>query len=233
MVTYIFGFSLLYGALIPFILWLIDLCLVPKSMATPVKFEGRIRLEILKRDAIVEGNSAAYKHFENSALELKKIETKRRYVLAIILFFVALVVSIPSTSNQGIIESIYTRASADGFVPTFIRISLFGLSIWFLGIVMHTTDHYTNDEAISNYTERLESKWISEVSSKLLDKNKLYEHLNETLNCFNSFGITVSYDHSNESHRFCREHGLINNENEFKLTEKGKFFSRYRDLNQN
>ncbi|GGJ02559.1 hypothetical protein GCM10007978_45060 [Shewanella hanedai] len=233
MVTYIFGFSFLYGALIPFTLWLIDFYLMPKSMATSVKFEGRIRLEVLKRDAIVEGNSAAYKHFENSASELEKIETKRRYVLAIILCFLALVVSIPLSSDQGVIQSIWARASADGLVPTFIRFSLFGLSMWFLGIIMHTTDHYTNDETISNYTERLESKWISEVSSKLLDKDKLYEHLNETLNGFNSFGTKVSYDHSNESHKFCRKHGLINNENEFKLTEKGKFFSKYRDLNQN
>ncbi|ELB2790464.1 MULTISPECIES: hypothetical protein [Aeromonas] len=232
MVTYLFCFSFLYGALIPFILWIIDFYLIPKSVAASVKLEGRIRLEVLKRDAIVEGNSAAYKHFENSAAELGKIEIKRRYALAIMLCFLALVISIPFSSDQNILQSIWQRASVDGFFPTFIRLSLFGLSMWFLSIVMHTTDHHSNDETISNYTERLESQWISEVSSKLLDKEKLYKHLNETLNNCNYPHDKVRYDYKNESHKFCRKHGLINNESEFKLTEKGKFFSKYRDLNK-
>lgn len=235
MVTYLFGFSFLYGALIPFLLWLIDFYLVPKNMANSVKFEGKVRLERLKRDAIVEGNSAAYKHFENLASELEKIEVKRKYVLAIVLCFIALLISIPFaySSDQGILQSLWQRASEDGFAPTLFRFGLVGLSIWFLGIVLYTTDHYSNDEGISNYSERLESKWVSEVSSGLLDKTKLYTHLNKTLEDFNSFGLKVTYDYKNESHKFCLDHDLINHENEFKLTEKGKFFSKYRDLNEN
>jgi len=234
LITYILLFSFLYGAAVPFLLWLIDMHLIPKASALNKEFRGRVRLEKLMRDAIVEGNSAAYKHYENASIKLEALETRRKSCLSIFILTILILGSFSfSNSDVNVFQAFWGRVSGDGIVPSGIRISLFFLSFWFLLNVLSTTDHYSNEEAILGYSSRLESKWISEVTSGLIEKEDLFKHLNETLLTHNFMDIESKYDFDNPSHQFCKDQKLINNiGGKINLTDKGGVFAQYRSLHK-
>lgn len=229
-VTYVLLFSFLYGAAVPFLLSLIDMYLVPKISAQNSVLSGRVSLEKIMRDAIVEGNTAAYKHYENVAKKLESLESRRKSCLSIFILILAIVISFFITSSEGnIFQAFWGRMSGDGLIPVLVRLSLIFLSIWFLGTVLSTTDHYSNNESISGYAGRLESKWVREVTSGLIDKNELFSHLNITLASHDLMNYRNSYELNNSSHKFCKEHKLITaKEGVIKLTDKGLFFAQYK-----
>lgn len=230
-IKYLFVFSFFYGAFIPFLLWSIDNLLQLKISARSSIHSFLIKLEDLKNNAIIENNSAAYKHFENKAAKLEKLESRRKLCLAImILTGIVLVKSSFSVNHQNILSSIITNALEDGFLPSITRFSLFIFSIWLFVNIMNATDHFANSEIISNYQDRLHGKWISEVTSGLLDRELLFKHLNN----INEYSLDLytsssEYDYNNASHAFCKTHGLIKTNNgNIEFTEKGEFFKKYK-----
>lgn len=228
-IAYIFVFSFFYGAFIPFILWSIDNFLsVIISKKTPI-FSHQIKLDDLKKNAITENNSAAYKYFESRASKLEKLESRRRLCLGLVLLTITILIrSMFSENHENILDGIIYTILSDGMLSGITRLAILIFTIWILINILNTTDHFTNTEFISNYESRLDSKWISEVSSGLLEKTSLFEHLDNINECSNLYTEESKYDYKNPSHNFCKTHGLIKIENEsIKFTEKGNFFKKY------
>lgn len=228
-ILYFASFSIFYGAVLPFLLFSLNLYLVSKLDNKLSKFEGYVKLSTIKSDAFILSNSALYKHYENITVKIREAENARKLALAVFVLLITVLISYFNFgSEEAVLSTFWQNITKDGFLWGCIRVTLFCYSFWLLGILFNYESEDTYAERIDNYERCHESRWLSEVSTGVLKLDELLHCLSEIKNSYEYDDFEIKHNFNNQFQKYCKVHGLISIEDQnVKLTGKGVFFEKY------
>lgn len=226
LILYFFIFSFFYAVVLQLLFYYLNLYLVNREK---IVFENYISLNQMKSDALINSNSALYKHYEKLSSKLREAENIRKLALAVLILSIAVLLSyFSSSSEESMFDSFLNNISKDGGLWGLLRVILFFYSMWLINIVMIYESEGTYGEHINDYGLCHESRWLSEISSGLLKIEELLLCLSEVKRGFDMDDFKIKNDFRNQYQKYCKVHGLIKIvERNIVLTDKGKFFEKY------
>lgn len=235
-IYYLLGISLLYGAIAPAILHLAKPLL--KNRETNNKSlndnaQRKIRLSEIQDFAITENNSSAYQYYLEQSTKLEQFRTEQKHSFVICtLIIVSLIAYHNGTpGDQSILSSTVTRLSEEGILIGIFRLIVAILGLTILANVWMTDDFHEITKlspSKNSFEKRNEHRWLAELSTGLLDRTTMLDHLQKTINAISEFH--PSTQNAKENIKYCENHALLifdKGTNCYRLTAKGRFFEKY------
>lgn len=229
-IEYLLIFLFIHALFLPVSLKIFDKVYKKKSLNSSRNSSYLVSLIDLKDTAIIESNSAAYRHYENERIRLEKIESLRKNSLFIVIMSVlyALLYLLKFTPLSTI-DELSKFASSSSNLSLFIYSIIFSFTIWLVNNISKNSDENYENTFIVNYSSRLEKEWLNELTSGFIDKDEAIKNI-RNIKASPHYGKS-SIDNDLEvskSRIYCEKHKLTYSEDfQLKLTPKAYYFLRF------
>ncbi|WP_024873560.1 hypothetical protein [Tolumonas lignilytica] len=230
MIEYMLIFLFIHALFLPLSLKAFDKFYKKNSMNSSRASNYLVSLTELRDSAIIESNSAAYKHYENEKFRLEKIELLRKNSLFIFIMSILYVLLYLSKFTPlSTINELSKFASSSSNLSLVIYTSIAIFTVWIANNISKNSDENYENTFIFNYGSRLEKTWLNELTSGLIDKDEAIKNI-RNIKASPHYGKS-SFDADPEVSKariYCEKHKLTYTEDfQLKLTPKANYFLRF------